>query len=381
MAERADAVIAGGGLIGASVAWALRGRGLDVAVADPGAQSGAASAAAAGMLSPFPEVAGSAPAFELLARTSLDRFPAWVAALCEASGIPVEFRALGKLHLALTEESAGTLRQRARQPDAAEYGLEWLERERLREEEPAASPAACGALLVGRDASVDNRALTRAAAAAAAAAGVNWLRGERVVSLLIEEDGRGRRAAGVRLAGGGQVRAGVVVIAAGCWSAGIAGLDPAPPVRPVRGQMLAVQMPGAAVRRVVATESCYLVPRGDGRLLIGATVEEVGFEPGPTPAGIAALATAAAEAVPLTAKLHMTEAWAGFRPGTPDALPLLGPDPVVAGVLHATGHYRNGILLAPVTADIIAALATGAAAPVAIDAFSPARFGAVREER
>jgi glycine oxidase len=149
----------------------------------------------------------------------------------------------------------------------------------------------------------------------------------------------------------------------------------------VRGQMLALRAASPLFRRVIASPRCYLIPRADGRLLIGATVEEVGLTPGTTEAGLAGLRAAAAEMVPVAEALAEVESWYGFRPGTPDGLPILGEDPQTRGLFHATGHYRNGILLAPITAECIAAAVRGGVPPVLLDAFSPGRFEHSAESR
>lgn len=178
------------------------------------------------------------------------------------------------------------------------------------------------------------------------------------------------------MADGTSIEAAKVVIAAGAWSGQLDGLPRRLPVQPVRGQMLAVARPdeGPLLERVIHAPGCYLIPREDGHTVIGATSERVDFEPGPTPAGIASLAEAAAVAVPAVADLRVLETWSGFRPGTPDGLPVLGADPDVEGVFYATGHYRNGILLAPITAEILTACVTAGAPPLSIDRFRPDRF-------
>jgi glycine oxidase len=169
------------------------------------------------------------------------------------------------------------------------------------------------------------------------------------------------------------VRCTAVVIAAGAWSGQIAGTAMLP-VAPVRGQMLAVRAAESIFRRVIASPRCYLIPRADGRLLIGATVEDAGFQEGTTEAGMTALRNAAVQLAPGIAALPVTERWFGFRPGTPDGLPVLGEDERIERLFYATGHYRNGILLAPVTAAAIAALIAGDRPPVSLAAFSPGRF-------
>ncbi len=176
----------------------------------------------------------------------------------------------------------------------------------------------------------------------------------------------------MRLTNGDSLTGGTAILAAGAWSAALRGLPRTVPVRPVRGQMYAVADGGIA--RTLVAPGCYLVPRDDGRLLVGATVEDAGFAPGPTAAGLGALFAAAARAVPTLATRPIVEIWAGYRPGSPDDLPILGPDPDVAGFHYATGHYRNGILMTPITAESLAAAITGNPPPVPLDAFSIARF-------
>ncbi|MGH7448075.1 MAG: NAD(P)/FAD-dependent oxidoreductase, partial [Longimicrobiales bacterium] len=231
-----------------------------------------------------------------------------------------------------------------------------------------------------RDHRVNNRLLAQALLASAAAAGAAFRTGHAVTSLLV----RGGQITGVRLASGEQIEAPHVVLAAGAWSGQIDGLPRELPVRPVRGQMFSVdarhrshgQVQEPVLQRVVISRRCYIIPRDDGRLIVGATVEDVGFRTGPTPAGIAGLIAAAVSMIPLIEDLPLVETWAGFRPATPDCLPVIGTDPDVRGLIYATGHFRNGILLAPITAECVAALISGAVPPVSLDAFAISRFAA-----
>jgi glycine oxidase len=310
------------------------------------------------------------PGFDALAAASFDLYPAYVAALRADSGLPVEYRTHGRVQLSFSAAAAAVQQARASASDARDFGAEWLGGDELRRLEPVLSAAAVGGLLVRRDASVDNRQLTRAAAAAARAAGAAWVGGEKVTRL-------DAGPAGIRLTTerGASIDGGQVVVAAGCWSGELSGLPRALPVRPIRGEIMAVRAPPKLLSHVIMTERCYLVPRQDGRILIGATVDDVGFAPGPTPGGLGLLAAAAAEAAPALAELPLAESWAGYRPGTPDGLPVIGRDPDVPGVVYATGHYRNGILLAPVTAALVAALLSGSTPPVSTDAFTVTRFG------
>jgi glycine oxidase len=362
-----DVIVAGGGVIGCAVARALALRGADVTLVERATPGRGATWAAAGMLSPF----GEPGAFRDLALASFRRFPAFVEELAEATGSDFDFAVPGKLHLALHEAELAELDALAER--GAPFGVQRLDARAVLELEPAVDPAVAGGLLVRDDGRVDSRLLGVALRDAARTAGVTLVSGS-VHALHVA--GRPARVAGVRLDDGSMLVSGAVVIAAGAWSAGIGGLPGPLPVHPVRGQMVALAMPRppAGIDRMVETAGCYLVPRKDGRVLVGATVEEAGFAPGPTLAGVAALAEAAVDAVPGLADAPLLETWAGFRPGTPDGLPILGVDPDLPGLVHATGHFRNGILLAPITAEAIADLVTGAAPTADLSAFGVGRF-------
>jgi glycine oxidase len=285
-----------------------------------------------------------------LAEESLNRFPSFSHALQEQSGIDVEFRTAGKLHVASEGEEA-ELHALATDGAAARFDASLLDGDEARRLEPALSRTVTTAVLVGRDYRVNNRLLAQSLLASAVAAGVRFRTANPVAALAA----RAGTVTGVRLASGELLDAAHVVLAAGAWSGQLEGLPAAVPVRPIKGQMFAVdsrvRSPGrdgaAILERVVFASGCYIIPREDGRLLVGATVEDVGFVKGPTPRGIAGLMHAAIDVVPVIADLPLVETWAGFRPGTPDHLPILGTDPDMRGLIHATGHYRNGILLAP----------------------------------
>lgn len=378
-----DAIVAGGGIIGCSIAWQLAERGLTVTIIEPGAPGGGATWASAGMLSPLAEAeALEAPgssgrrAFGALASASFERWPAYAEAVKEASGLDVGYRTDGKLHVALDEDALHDLDPLV--SAGAAFGVERLTGSAARALEPSLSEHIAGALFVARDHRVDNRRCGEAAWRAAEGAGVDIVR-DRVVDISAGRSGTpaARSSGGVRVrsSDGSVLAAGSVVIAAGAWSGGIGGLPTSLPVRPVRGQMFSLAADAASdrVARIVETADCYLVPREE-RLLVGATVEEVGWRQGPTPAGLAMLAAAAARVVPATAEAAIVESWAGFRPGTPDDLPILGRDPDMPDVLYATGHFRNGILLAPITAAAIADLLTGRAAVADLAPFGVARF-------
>jgi len=240
--------------------------------------------------------------------------------------------------------------------------------EEARELEPALSDEAHAAALLPDEASVDNRLLTEAVLAAAAKAGTE-IRAGAAVERLVRSSGR---VTGV-VAGGEMVGAAQVVLAAGCFSAQIADLARYAPMRPVRGQMVALRSEKVNVQRVLRSEHGYVVPRDGGRMVAGSTTENAGYEKGVTAGGIEQILRAALEIAPGLAEAAIVETWSGLRPGTPDHLPILGPTDI-EGLLIATGHYRNGILLAPVTAKLVREWITEGQTSLAVEAFSPMRF-------
>lgn len=369
MTGSADVLVAGGGVIGCAVARQIAARGASVMLLERDVPGRASTWAAGGMLSPLGE-AGDHPAFFSLAVASLDRYPQFVSELTAQSGIDVEFRPAGKLHVTTGGGHADLDDLVAR---GAHFGVQALSGEEARVLEPSLGPAVERAVYVGRDHRVNNRLLGVAAWKAAEATGVNVLCDSPVAALDIA-DGRFRA---LMLEDGTRLTGGAIVLAAGAWSGRILELPRRLPVEPVRGQMLAVATPaeGPLFERTIHAPGCYLIPREDGQTVIGATAERVGFEPGPTAAGIAGLAQAAIAVAPSIADLRVLESWSGFRPGTPDGLPVLGPDPAVRGLFYATGHFRNGVLLAPITAELLSAAVAGETASIDLDPFRPDRFG------
>jgi glycine oxidase len=376
--DKPRVTVIGAGVIGLSIAWRLAARGASVTVFDRGAAGGGASHAAAGMLAAAMEAEPGEDALAALGRASQARWPAFAAELQQATGIDVELRTEGTLILALTaDDRAHLLHRLAFQQQQLGLPVEWISAAEARRREPHLPATIAGAIWSADDHQVDNRKLAAALHAAAQAAGV-IVHEHRAVAAIKND---GRRATGVILEGGEQVDADIVVLAAGAWSRAIAGVprELQPPVRPVKGQMLALQMDPASplISHVVCAPGVYLVPRRDGRLLVGATVEEAGYDAQLTAGGILTLLEAAWRALPAIEELPIGEMWVGHRPGSRDDAPILGPGPI-EGLIYATGHHRNGILLTPITSEAIAQLILEGAADPILAPFAIERFTLVR---
>lgn len=359
-------LVAGGGLIGCAIAWRLAQRGAHVRVIESSRPGMAASWAAAGMLAPLLESV-HAP-LRSLATQSIARFPAFVQELKEACGIDAELQLSGKIDVAFRSEEMDTLR--LNYGELLPGGVREISAVDMRALEPEVSVAATGAIFSDHDGSVDNRKLTRAAWLAASTAGVEFQLESSVHEVVCGRAG----FEAVRLTTGEQVGADAVVIAAGAWSGSIHGLPRSLPVFPVRGQIVALEHIPRVLSHLVMTTECYIVPRLDGRVLVGSTVERAGFDARTTALGISRLMAGAIHAVPRLAEATVVETWAGLRPGTADDLPIMGADPRAPGVFYATGHYRNGILLAPITADMIAEAVITQSTNADIAAFAVNRF-------
>ncbi len=370
MSERSvDVVVIGGGVIGCAVAWRAAQRGLSVTVLERGTPGRQATWAAAGMLSAAGHSVAATPV-DALASTSLELYPAFVAELREATGVDVGHRIAGALFTAFDDAEGEHLRAMVEGQAARGHPVRVVEAAEARRLEPALSAEVRLAALNRADQVLDNRRLAQALWGAAARAGVRF----RLNGAARAIDGEG-----VRLADGDTVRADRIVLAGGCWSGQIEGLARAVPTEPVRGQMAVVRVVPAPLGRPIWGAGGYVVPRADGRVLIGATSERAGFRPQPTAGGIRGLLDLGLRLLPALADAPLVDAWAGLRPGTPDDLPILGEDPDERRVVYATGHFRNGILLAPITADVIAAVLTGEAPRVALAAFGAERFDARRD--
>ena len=375
-ASKASIAVIGGGVIGLGVAWRLAQRGASVQVFDRSAAGAGASHAAAGMLAACAEAEPGEEGLTALGRESQARWPAFAAELLDVSGVDVELRPEGTLLVALTADDQARLTHQLVFQQKLGLPLHWISAAETRRREPHLAGKLAGAVFSPEDTQVDNRKLVAALRLAAEAAGaiVNEYRAVKAIS------SRGGRAEGIVLADGTKVAADKVVLAAGAWARSIEGLEPElrPPVRPIKGQMLALRMDPAAplLSHVLWAPGAYLVPRRDGRLLVGATVEEKGYDASLTAGGILSLLEAAWRAVPAIEELPIDEMWVGHRPGSRDDAPILGAGPL-DGLVYATGHHRNGILLAPITADTIARLALDGVVDAAIRPFGIKRFGSL----
>ncbi|MDJ0383353.1 glycine oxidase ThiO [Streptomyces sp. G-G2] len=378
-----DVLVIGGGIIGLVTAWQAARRGLRVALADP-APGGGAAQVAAGMLAAVTELHYGEETLLALNLASAERYPRFAADLADASGgLDIGYRACGTLAVALDADDRVHLRELHALQRRCGLESEWLTGRECRRLEPMLAPGVRGGLRVDGDHQVDPRRLAAALLAACERAGVTLHR-TGAARLGVTAD----RAAGAVLDDGTEVAAGQVVLAAGSLSGRLDGVPPEvlPPVRPVKGQVLRLFVPPAyapflsrTVRAVVRGSHVYLVPRENGELVVGATSEELGWDTTVTAGGVYELLRDAHELVPGITELPLTETRAGLRPGSPDNAPLLGPTDL-PGLHLATGHYRNGVLLTPLTGEVMADVLTTGELPEVARPFSPRRFSAVREE-
>jgi len=365
--KKFEAAIAGGGVIGGAIALELARAGLRVAVFDRQQAGQEASWAGAGILSPAPENPGMV-AMVPLGKASLALYPEFVGWVEEISGKSTGFRPKGTLEALFSHDTKAELSTII----ALHHGLglkaEPLRAEDARELEPALSEEVEAAVLRPEEGSVDNRALTTAILKAAERSGAEIFSGDGAKAIWRE----GNRCAGLLLQNE-KVEAKWTIIAAGCFSATIEGIAPYVPVRPAKGQMAALRADDLKMERVLWSEKIYLVPRNDGRILAGATIEYAGFDKRTTAGGIGKILSGAIDLAPGLANARLEETWAGLRPDSPDHLPILGPTDV-DGLLIATGHFRSGILLAPVTARLVREWITEQRVSADWDRFSPLRF-------
>ena len=364
-----DVIIVGGGVIGCSIAWKLAQAGMKVTVFERGRVGCEASRAAAGMLSPQGESQTPGPFFDLCLR-SRAMYRSFAEELNDASGIDVEYKDEGTLFVVLQGEDDEEKTRWARWQLEAGLPLENVSADDLRKIEPAVTESATRAIFLPEEHQVENRRVMDALEVAMKRAEVELIEGAEVTALATEHG----RVTGVVLPGR-RLDAGAVIVAAGTWSSPL--LEPLGlnvKVIPARGQMIAVRGPACPINRVLHSSRVYVVPRNDGRILIGATVEYAGFKKSVSVGGVYSLLDAALEIVPALEGFEVIESWAGLRPDTEDHMPVIGPTGI-ANLLLATGHFRNGILLAPITAELVAEVIHSGCVPDELKPFGVERFG------
>lgn len=343
--------IIGAGVIGMSIAWRLAQRGIKVTIFDRGAAGSGASHAAAGMLAANAEAEPGEEKLVALNRASQKLWPGFADELEHDSGLSIDLRKEGTLLVAVNADDQARLQHHLAFQRSLGLPLEWISAAEVRRREPHLTPKTVGAIFSRDDHQVENRKLAAALCVAAVKAGAVLHEHSPVERIAVNQG----RTEGVVI-GGAIHHSDIVVLAAGAWSREIEGLPGSarPPVRPIKGQMIALRMDARApiLSHVVWAPGVYLGPKLDGRLLVGATVEEKGFDTSLTAGAQLSLLDAAWRVLPSIEELAIEETWAGFRPGSRDDAPILGGGPV-EGLVYATGHYRNGILLTPITAQVI----------------------------
>jgi glycine oxidase len=371
-----DVAVVGGGVVGLAVAWRAAQRGMSAIVLERAEPGAGASRVAAGMIAPISEASRKEQSLLRLSLASASAYPGFVADLRNASGLDPGYLGCGTLAAARDRDEAEALERELSMRTGLGLPVRRLRASEARRLEPGLAPALRLALEVPDDHVIDPRALTAALAEALRRSGGTLRTGCEVAEVLV----KAQRAHGVRLAAGEEVSAAQLVIAAGVWSSSVAGIpeDARVPLRPVKGQTLQMHDPAGPglLTRVLRMSPGYVVPRGDGRYVLGATMEERGFDTTITAGAIYELLRDAIELVPGIAELVIDELIAGLRPTTPDNAPVLGPG-ALEGLLWATGHYRHGILLTPITAEILSQTLVGEEPHELAEPFSAARFGEV----
>jgi glycine oxidase len=380
-----DVLVIGGGVIGLAVAWRAAQAGLAVTVLERGHPGGETSHVAAGMLAPISETSPTELALLALGRRSAASYPEFVAELAEASGRDPGYLRCGTLAVARDGDEAEALERELELRRGLDLVVRRLRPSAARRLEPALAPTLRLALEVPDDHAIDPRLLTAALAAAVERAGGVIRAGAEVSEAVLDDGG----VTGVVLSGGERMPAAQLVVAAGPWSGQLAGLPPAAcvPIRPVKGQILRLHDPAGPglLDRVIRMGAGYVVPRGDGRYVLGATMEERGFDVRITAGAVFELLREAVELVPGFSELVLDECSAGLRPATPDGAPAIGPG-AIPGLHWATGHHRSGVLLAPLTAELVVSALLGEppcpeAASVAPGRFAPSAPFAPRGAR
>ncbi|MEJ8546353.1 glycine oxidase ThiO [Brevibacillus borstelensis] len=363
-----DFLLVGGGIIGLGLAYELSRRGMTVTVVEQGEWGGQASSAAAGMLAPLKEFSQPGPMLEL-GMKSLELYPDWVEQLEAITGIDVQACKSGLLTVALTEEEAIPLQEKYKRQKASGYAVQWMTGQEMRRVEPLLTEEAKAGIYSPEEGHINNRMLLNALVAACRRLGATLVSGSVVTKMAIE----GSQVVGVETTTG-PLRAAHTVIASGAW-AGIMvdWLGFSVPVRPVRGQVASVSSSGIPLRTVIFGTSGYITPKLDGKIVLGATEDDAGFQRHVTLSGLSRVLDGVMPYVPALHSAAFQQAWAGLRPATADSMPLLGPVPGWQGVSIAGGHFRNGILLSPVTAKVMADyLESGREEP--LQPFLPSRF-------
>jgi glycine oxidase len=373
-----DVIFAGGGVVGLASAWAAARRGARVCVLEAERPAAGATGVAAGMLAPAGEASWGEDALVSLNLESLRRWAEFAGQLEAASEMEIGFARHGALHVALDRDEAESLRRRYDLHQRLGLDSEWLVGGACRKLEPGLAPGVRGGAHVPSEASVDPRRVVAALLVALERGGMAVQTGA-TVSSAERSDGSWR----IGTADGRDFSSADLVLSAGCWSGRLDWVPPnaRPPVRPVKGEILTLRGPAdePVCDRIVAGDRVYMVPRADGRLIVGATVEEKGFDTTVTAGGVHELLREAYRVVPEISELEILEASAGLRPGTPDNAPLIGQS-AAEGLLIATGHFRNGVLQAPLTADCVAALLAGDETPIDLTPYSPLRFAGAPAE-
>jgi len=365
---KTDVLIIGGGIMGTSAAWELARHGVRCLVLERSVPGAEASSAAAGILGAQAEAHAPGPMTELCL-ASRARYEKFAASLSRETRIDVGYRQCGVLRVGFERAAVTKLSAQSAWQSKQRLAVERLNSRALTALEPALSPLISGGVRFAADSRVEPRALLRALHIAALARGVRFQSGAFVRRIALSDG----RAVGVVLDDGNELRAENVVVAAGSWTSLIDGLGlPPGKVIPARGQIIELELPAPALSHVVFGPGAYLVPRDDGRLLIGSTLEFVGYEREVTAGAVRDLLTHATALVPSLERAALRDTWSNFRPYTKDELPLLGRTQI-PGLFLSTGHYRNGILLAPISAEIVRAAVLGQRAPLAIEAFRPER--------
>lgn len=361
----ADVVIVGGGIIGCAIAFELAKAGVRPLVLERGEVGAEASSGAAGLLSAQAH-SDEADAFFELKIASRDRYPALARELAERADVDIEFRELGHLVPAFSADEAAAVRTRITWQAARGLPAEWLDAQAARAFEPGLAPDAQGAGWFPLDHHVNNTAVAQAFATATRRLGGQVRTGCEVLDLCREGD----RITGIRTATE-TLSAATVVLAAGAWSGGFAGAAGIPiPVGPAKGQIVVARLPRPAIATTVHAGT-YAIPRATGEHILGSTVEYVGYDKATTPEGIASVLAESIRLVPVLREAEMVASWGCLRPATPDELPMLGA--VRPGLILATGHFRNGILLAPITGKLIAELVLTGNSPALLEPFRPDR--------